>query len=134
LIITYICRKKDTSDNETESASASPEQTLRPSVNDTAADPNSQNNGMKKSSSGIFMASFFASKVLSKAKSRKGDTIVTVDVPMDLLTEIWDDNMKFIRDKRLFDFDYFKFILNVLQLNEQSPIKGIFLLSKTNFN
>lgn len=43
-----------------------------------------------------------------------------MEIPPHILSEIWEDNMKFIRDKRLFAKDYVSFISNLLQL----PIPG----------
>lgn len=39
-----------------------------------------------------------------------------MEIPVNYLSEIWQDNMKFIRDKRIFAQDYLNFITSLLQL------------------
>ncbi len=65
-----------------------------------------------------------ADTTTDNSNTRQSLAVNTGDVPVQLLTEIWEDNMRFIREKRLFDPEFFKFILTTLQLNQQVPIKG----------
>lgn len=72
----------------------------------------------------VFYASMFASKVRSKAKSRRRGSTLKVDVPAPIFGEVWKDNMKFFRYKKIFGKDYFSFINGLLSLEEHPPVKG----------
>ena len=78
----------------------------------------------KKSATPTFMAGVFVTKLGKLSRARKLESNFTVSVPPSLYAHIWEENMKFMHEKRMFDVDYFEFMWKFLELNSGQVCKG----------
>eukprot|EP01102_Stenamoeba_stenopodia_P022961 TRINITY_DN9765_c0_g1_i2.p1 TRINITY_DN9765_c0_g1~~TRINITY_DN9765_c0_g1_i2.p1 ORF type:complete len:1188 (+),score=227.80 TRINITY_DN9765_c0_g1_i2:326-3565(+) len=55
-------------------------------------------------------------------------------VPQDIFQNVWEENMNFLRDKNVFDIDYFAFLWSVVYLDTSSPLLEYIHPSTINFH
>ena len=53
-------------------------------------------------------------------------------VPTDIFNKIWEENMKFLNEKNIFDSDYFKFLWSVISVEPPSGEMTLSLFKKNN--
>ena len=58
------------------------------------------------------------------AISRKAEEEFAVAAPKPLYEEVWDQNVRFLRDMKVFDKDYFSFNLNLLKVSALETCLG----------
>jgi len=86
---------------------------------------------MKKASAwSAFLAGMFVTRIGKLSRSRKKECNFTVAVPQSLYSSIWEENMKFMHEKRMYDVEYFEFMWKFLELNNNEIYQGIFVLNE----